>query len=483
MLRTSHELAPDPDTARAALAEALVAASPELRRRGPDAAEQAILAHLSASSLATTPTGTADWSEQALDPAPYDDWVVPVLRRRSRRRWRTALVAACVAAVLAVAYAVGGTKPAPTPRASGDVLSWPTRGSLAHDQGFVDELARRAAGGRVVYAGDVAGRRVGLVVTKYRGVRRLGLTAFVGRAEASADRMTETDPGLLSPTARVLAWADPEPLGAQVLVVLAGSRARTVAVSSRAFPKQGHIERSYVTYRMHNGVVAVPAHAPSVRMMRVSVEGEPGSPYDGPVLGIERTPYVPGFPVPKPRRAYGDTTGIDAAWHDAAGELASTYRVPFARLQVLWRWARRYTNDTVLLAAAYRLPTDAIVLQVRWRSHQFDNTVAVNRFVEGRPLFDPMEPAAWRMGDQIAVFWPGAAHREVLFNGSIDSDPAQLAARTDADGFALVTVPPRMRDPWVHVPVGRRNVNGYILSTSSPFDQDPLDVGQARPVP
>ncbi|MBO0828111.1 MAG: hypothetical protein J2P24_10050 [Streptosporangiales bacterium] len=409
--------------------------------------------------------------------------MLPRLRARRRRRLRTALVAACVAVALGVAYAVGGTSPRPDPPAYGDVLSWPARGPLAHDQAFVDELARRAANGRVIYAGDVAGERVGLVVSRYPGLPQVGLTAFVGRAGTRADRLAETDPGLVSPTARVVAWADPEPSGVHVLVVLAESRAHTAAVSSAAVARLGHIDRSFVTHHMHDGVVAVPARAPSVRMMRVSVAGAPGSPYDGPVLGIERTPYPPGSRAPRPMRSYGATAGVDEAWRDAAAELAGTYRVPFARLLVLWRWARVLGTETVLLAAAYRLPTGAIVLQVRWRSRRFDNNIAVSRFVRGRLLLDPTEPVAWRMGGQIAVFWPGARHRAVVLNGSVRSSPAQLVTHTDADGFAAVTVPPRMRDPWVHVPLGRSNVNGYILSTSSPFDQDPLDIGDATPVP
>lgn len=459
------------------LADAFVAAAGELRRHGPDAAEEAVLARLSMSGVAVTTPESDTARQPPLDPDPFGDHVVPVVRRRRRRRLRTSLVAACVGLALVIAYAVGGTTTPREPRASGGVLSWPARGSLAHDQGFVDGLARRVANGRVIYAGDVGGTRVGLVVSAYPDVRTLGLAAFVGRKGTSADRMGETDPGLVSPRARVVAWADPEPLGAHVLVVLAESRARTVAVSSRAVPRLGHIDRSFVTHRMHDGVLAMPARAPSVRMMRVSVEGQPGSPYDGPVQGIDRESFFPGNQVPRPERVFGDDRGVDEAWREAATELAATYCLPFTKLRVLWRWARFSGKRTVLLAAAYRLPTGAVVLQVRWRSWQLDNSIAVNRYVEGRPLLDPMEPVAWVMGDQIGVFWPGRAHRAVVLNGSLRSSPEQLVVHTDAVGFAAITVPPRMRDPWVQIPLGRDNVNGYILSTSSPYDRDPLDVG------
>ncbi|HEX6445754.1 MAG TPA: hypothetical protein VF053_11740 [Streptosporangiales bacterium] len=452
-------------------------ASGELRRHGPDAAEEAVLVHLSVADFVTATPDTYDSGEPPLDPDPYGDYVVPRLRARRRRRLRTALVAACAAVALGLAYVFGGAHPAHDPPASGDVRSWPTRGSLAHDRDFVAGLARRAAHGQVIYAGDVGGTRVGLVVSPYPSVSALGLTAFVGRKGASAERMNETDPGLVPPTARVVAWADPGPQGAHVLVVLADSRARTVGVSDRPLPRVGHIDRSYVTYRLHNGVAAVRARAPSVRMMRISVEGMPGSPYDGAVLGIERSPYTPGFPAPRPRRSYGTVTGIDRAWQDAAGEVASTYRVPFDRLVVLWRWAHRSGDRTALLAAAYRLPGGAVVLQVRRRSRQIDDSVAVDHYVEGRPLLDPAEPVAWAMGDRIGVFWPGRAHHAVVLNGSLRSFPEQVVTRTDADGFAAFTVPPRMRDPWVQIPLGRGNVNGYILSTTSPYDLDPLDAG------
>lgn len=477
MLRASREFVPDAETARAALADAFVAASAELRRHGPDAAEQSVLAQLSVAEVAIAISATDKWEEPALDPDPYDDYVAPRLRARRRRRLRTALVAACVVAVLGVAYAVGGTSAPRDQRASGDVLSWPVRGPLAHDQAFVGALARRAAHGRVIYAGDVARARVALALTPALPGARLTLVAFVAPRGTPADRMEVSYAGAIAPTSRLVSWADPESSGVHVLVVLAESRARTAAVSTMPVPRLGYIDRSFVTRRMHNGVLAIPVHAPSVRMMRVSVEGTPGSPSGGPVLGIERVPYYPGSLLPVPQRSFGAVTGIDEAWREAATELAATYRVPFTRLRVSWRWARHWGRRTVLLAAAYRLPTGAVVLQVRWRSWQIDNSVAVNRFVEGRPLLDPTEPVAWQMGDQVAVFYPGRPHHPVVVNGSLRSSPEQVLARTDAGGFVSVTVPQGMRDPSVEVPLRSGRPYGLILSTTSPFDLDPLDVG------
>lgn len=417
-----------------------------------------------------------------LDPAPYAH-VAPLLRRSRRRRAYGGLVAA----VTVVLVALGSAVLAPqqrhdtTPVVRGDVTTWPTRGSLAGDRVLLESLARRVPGGRPLFAGEAHGRRVVLVVRP--GIPRgpLELVVFLGRAGERLDRMERLSAGSVSPWSRTVAWADPEPDGSGLLVVLAPSDARSVEVSSRPVPRLGHVERVYVAHTPRGGVVFARARATSVRMMRVSVTGTAGSPYDGPVQGVERTSFYPGRQAPAPRRSYGDVPE-DEAWNSAAADLAGTYRFTFAQLDVVWRWSRRDGSRTYWMAAVYRLPTGAVVLQALWWSRDVDNRLSVNRYIRGRPLLDAGDPVAWRMGDQVAVLFPDHGNRRVVLHGGIDSEPQRVHARTADDGFALVTVPHDMRGAWLEVPLApgeRGDVDGLILTMTSGFDHDPLDVGAA----
>ncbi|MQA78658.1 MAG: hypothetical protein GEV10_09300 [Streptosporangiales bacterium] len=415
-----------------------------------------------------------------LDPAPYER-VAPLLRRHRRRRAYAGLVAAVtvVLVVLGSVVLAPQHRPDRTPVVRGDVTTWPVRGSLVGDRALLDSLARWAPGGRALFAGEAHGRRVVLVVRP--GVPRgpLELVAFVGRTGDGLDRMERLAAGSLSPWSRTVAWADPEPAGTGLLVVLAPSDARSIAVSTRPVPRFGHVERTYVTHVPRGGVVFERVRAPSVRMMRVSVTGTAGSPYDGPVQGVERTSFYPGGQAPAPRRSYGDVPD-DEAWGFAAADLAGTYRLTFAQLDVLWRWTRQDGGRTYWMAAAYRLRTGAVVLQALWWSRDVDNRLSINRYIRGRPLLDAGDPVAWRMGDQVAVLFPDHPNRRVVLHGGVGSAPEQVHARTADDGFTLVTVPRNMRGAWLEVPLGhgeRGYVNGLILTMASGFDHDPLDVG------
>lgn len=417
-----------------------------------------------------------------LDPAPYEH-VAPLLRRLRRRRAYAGLVGSVTVVLVALGSAVLAPpqRPDPTPVVRGDVTDWPVRGSLTGDTALLESVARRVPGGRTLFAGEAHGRRVVLAMRPGAPRAQLELVAFVGRAGAGVDRMERLFAGSLSPWSRTVAWADPEPTGTGLLVVLAPSSARAVAVSTRPVPRIGHIQRTYVTHELSAGMVFTRVRASSVRMMRVSVTGLAGSPYDGPVLGIERTSFDPGRPPPSPRQSFGDVPENEA-WGFAAADLARTYRLEFARLDVLWRWARQDGRRTYWLAAAYRLPTGAIVLQSLWWSRDVDNTLSVNRYIRGRPLLDPAEPVAWRIGDQVAVLFPDHGNRRVVLHGGIGSEPDEVRARTAADGFVLVTVPRNMRGAWLEVPLGqgeRGHVDGLVLTMASAFDHDPLDVGEA----
>lgn len=138
-------------------------------------------------------------------PSPPVDLAETVLaRRRGARLQRAGLAGAVLAVVLVVAgvpLALGGTDarqsdPAAPPAPAADVYGTPTRGSLAGDRGFVEEVLRLPwsdpgfesdpappeAARRVAFAGDVAGGRWALVV----GPAQVGSAASDG---------TVTEPG------------------------------------------------------------------------------------------------------------------------------------------------------------------------------------------------------------------------------------------------------------------------------------------------
>lgn len=118
-----------------------------------------------------------------LEPAPYER-VAPLLAARRRRRLVTGVAAVLVLALLAGGYALATAywRPGQT-RARGSVLNWPTRGSLAGDQAFLDAAERRAAAdARVLYAGDLPHRRVALVLRSRPAPARPATRAWRCRA-------------------------------------------------------------------------------------------------------------------------------------------------------------------------------------------------------------------------------------------------------------------------------------------------------------
>ncbi|MGH3098599.1 MAG: hypothetical protein ACRDMV_21645, partial [Streptosporangiales bacterium] len=404
-----------------------------------------------------------------LEPAPYEQ-VAPLLAARRKRRLVTSVAAVVVLALLAGGYAVVTTYWRPTEaQAGGSVLSWPTRGSLADDRAFLDAVERRAAGdARVLYASDLRRRRVALVLRTYPE-SAVSLLALEGPRGSPVDDLSASLPDAsdLSGSSRIVAWADPQAPGSP-LVVLATARSTVVGVSTRPRVRAGRVDRSYEPHRMHHGVYAGTAPAPSVQMMRVAVSGHTGPQYDGPVAGIDRHPFYPGTDPPRPQTSYGSPVNV-TTWHGAVAEIAATYRVPYSDLDVLWRWARKVSRRTVWIAAVYRLPGGAAVLQVRWSSRDLGGGLAVNHYVRGRPVADPGAPVAWRAGDRIGVVSPGHPGRMV----TLHAGPGSQQATTGPTGYASLAVPRRSdytltveTDSGVHVPV----------QPETPYDDDPLDV-------
>lgn len=406
-----------------------------------------------------------------LDPAPYEQ-ITPVLAARRRRRVLAGVAALLVLVLLVAGYSASMSRTPAQPAASGTVLDWPARGPLASDAGFLDGIHHRAPGAHVLYAGDVDNTRVVLVARVYRRGDP-SLVAFEGPAGTMPQQLStaiEYVPGL-STDSRVIAWADPQAPWSSPFVVLAASDARSVAVSSRPRIVAGRMQRSYRTHRMKNGVYAGSVSASTPRMMRVSVSGPGGTRYDGPVAGIERHPFFPGARLPVPRQKYGPP--IDQqAWTGAVAELAETYRVRYADLDVLWRWTRQDGPHTDWVVAMYRLPSGAAVLQVRWWSRDLGEGVAVNSFVRGRPVADPRAPVAWRAGYRVDVLYPGHEGCTVRLHGA--SAHGSPTARTDATGYASLMASSGVTD--FPLTISTKRDKQVWLEAYSPFDDDPLDV-------
>ena len=253
------------------------------------------------------------------DPAAPDRVAETVLARRRHRRTAAALVAAGLIAVVPVTAAVADRReaaPVPAEEPAGEraedppphpveVLTGPTRGSLAADEGFL-EAARRVPWGtdddphvhsrRVVYATDTAAGRVVLVV----GDTPSGLEGawLLGPAGSPADRLEPLVPeriGRTRPAAVLVEGAD----ATAVVVVAAPGDAVEFSARLRSEPS-GALARTWSPVPVDDGTAVVELRsradgtAAAVRVIRDGrlaarpvVTGPDGDAADGPPLTLE----------------------------------------------------------------------------------------------------------------------------------------------------------------------------------------------------
>ncbi|MGY1687360.1 hypothetical protein ACI8AK_17395 [Geodermatophilus sp. SYSU D00867] len=246
-------------------------------------------------------------------PPPREDLAAAVVTRHRRDRRRRTGIAAVAVAVAAVVVAVpvvvrGGDDPVPTAgvaapgEAAADVLSGPTRGSLAGDAAFVEGVRRlpwssadvgvpepAVADRHVVFAGDVAGARWALVAARTGaqppplvpdpeletdlGARGGTVVAwFTGPAGARAEQMTVQDvPHAVDPSLP-LAYAD---TGIDAVVVVAAP-GDVVSVSERPeVAADGTVSRTWTEVAAPDGVAVLdrgPSSLPSDAAFRYRVE-------------------------------------------------------------------------------------------------------------------------------------------------------------------------------------------------------------------
>ena len=254
------------------------------------------------------------------------------VRRRSVVLGGGAALAATAAAVWGVEAVVSGapSEAAPLPPAPGDPVwatasTWPARGRLATDEGVVALVAGASPRARLLYADDVAGRRVvvastadasgvsGTLVRMWTGPRGAAATDLLATGLVR-DRVTFVDD--VVPVAVDAGPDDEEGAGAVVLLarptVLEASYSPTVS-----YARGGGVGRRWTEVALRDGVATVPLRGPMPPAFRVRVDG-----FDGGPLGV--TPL--GLPVPDPSTPLATSlldalgpfvaacTGLPASW-------------------------------------------------------------------------------------------------------------------------------------------------------------------------
>jgi len=219
-----------------------------------------------------------------------------------------ALAASGVAAWGADAVLTGeATRAAPMPPAPGDptwalTSSWPARGRLAAEADVVALVDGASPRARLLYADDVAGRRVvvastadtsgasGTLVRMWTGPRGAAAAALLPTALVR-DRVTVMDD--VVPVA-VDAGPDDED-GAGAVLLLARPTVLEAQYSSVvAYLRNGGVSRRWTEVPLDDGVATIALRGPMPAAFRVRLDG-----YDGGPLG--RAPL--GLPLPDDPRA------------------------------------------------------------------------------------------------------------------------------------------------------------------------------------
>jgi hypothetical protein len=213
----------------------------------------------------------------------------------SRRRRRTATLAG-IAAVAAIAVAVpalaGGlgretTSPAkrtqvvvPGPKDPrwASMSTWPTRGSLAEDRAFLDQVRARTLAPRVLYAGDLATARVVILWTpdETDGNPNGQVSLQQGPPGASADQLAETAMGTPHTPDAVSALVGTAEASTAVLLAAPASHSASLATSV-TIDRDGTVSRSWQDVSLVDGAALVETSS-APYASRVKLGGSDGTP-------------------------------------------------------------------------------------------------------------------------------------------------------------------------------------------------------------
>ncbi len=403
-------------------------------------------------------------------PDPFARFSALERRHRTTRRIRQVVVAGGCAGLLA---AVGfGVVPLPsvipaisvTPADGGSVLDQPTRGSLAADTAWQDGLRRHVTdqrdddgnwrvvnrkGIKVLFAGDVAGRRLALVTVTLR----LGVLEdhsfqwYEGPAGADPAQMDEGSNGDPTDVAAVLSGDDTAP---GHLVVVAPPGAQIETSLSVGFGADGRLERTWTRAPGTDGLALLTV-APSTRVPSAAVRVSQGgrSLFDGPPDVGWSSEVTPKPESPKVvRKALDGARGstMQLAWAvqlvqqslDEAGLVPATtaVRIP---------WTGTVHGQPALLVELTPQGggTLAYAYHGRWTDSGGSTRQDLRLLMPARGAFS--RPLAWRMraegGDtttsELQVVTSTGTEQAELVSGGVTT-PLTL----DADGHASASLAP-----------------------------------------
>ena len=236
------------------------------------------------------------------------------VRRRSVVLGTGAALAATAATVWAADALVTGaaSEAAPLPPAPGDPVwavtsSWPARGRLATDAGVVALVAGASPRSRLLYADDVAGRRVVIASTAdASGATGTLVRMWTGPRGAPAASLLPTDlvrdrVAFLDDVVPVAVDPGPDDESGAGAVLLLARPTVLEAQYSRVveYARNGGVRRSWAEVPLDDGVGTIALRGPLPPAFRVRLDG-----YDGGPLGA--TPL--GLPVPAdPWSSLGDS--------------------------------------------------------------------------------------------------------------------------------------------------------------------------------
>ncbi|GAA4629146.1 hypothetical protein GCM10023196_048630 [Actinoallomurus vinaceus] len=400
-------------------------------------------------------------------PDPYPATARRIARARRRRRASVA-GALAVTAVLAVGVPAGlhglAVRDGSLSARHGGALSWPLRGSLAHDRAFLgalrEEALRRDHSGDmayVLYAHDDGRHRVAVVVT-VRGRSARG-SVWLG-ASGDGPRAMK-DNSLFGDDSLPL---DPEPIvwfagGTGPLLVLGPPTMTDVKVSPAiAHREDGTPYREVRTVRADQG--AVLTDVPGARLGQLSVKFRIGARYSE----AQDVPYTlsrnnsPAY-WPAVGKAVAQAAGhVDA--EQARGLLDGTagyFGLTGDQLTYRFWWGDRLPGGVDALVATIRVPSEPEIRVIQDTYRFKDGTTDQERYaVRVRDAADAQRPIGWTPAvdkplpeDQKptlgAVYVPnGAGVRVELWNHGT----MMMAARAGATGLA--TFSPRLSTEELH---------------------------------
>jgi hypothetical protein len=377
------------------------------------------------------------------EPDPYGRLLV----RRRHRRQRHAVVAAVVVTALLVSgvwlsghRAVRHIDPGvPAPRLSA-LLDSPTRGSLAGDAKFLDEMRQRTAGDargidpavvRVLFAGDVVGSQR-LVVTTWAGSDPTALL-YLGRRGSSARSLQEYNEQPLLPVVD-FPWFSPDGNGGArygLLVAPAGSRLQ-VGTGPR-YHADGTVTRTW-TDRPGDAMVSAAQDNPLRSRVRVSLDGR--LIYESPLptmlanltAPVDADPVDGGKPVPAASDQVADvlarTTGLST--RDAHYQVLWSDEIPMPGLD---------HSATAIIATVVAVTADG---GGPFGTYAFDPTqpdASARNHPTGSGIMG--DPAHWVIAMRLP-WYSGTSTTDAL---QIVAPPTAVRADLLRDGAVVATVP------------------------------------------